>query len=218
MLFRLRCTNWYQLTEAKRFMMWCMGTILKITYFSSIVSLLYFTSAFTFFMSWLVQRSHYWGATDVYWVKQAQLWMIALSLTAVFMFTTYCGFSLQTLTQMPRCSQSWASLQQSADLRWWKMLTLAAHLLDTSLSLVSNASVKGLKTNQTVFHWAVFWVPQFKNGKHFDWREESKIHTVCTLCSELLEETLDRKWNASHWQPVHCLLSHWAGDYDFTQP
>lgn len=122
-------------------------------------------------------------------------------------------FSLQTLTQMPRCSQSWASLQQSADLRWWKMLTLAAHLLDTSLSLVSNASVKVLKTNQTVFHWAVFWVPQFKNGKHFDWREESKIHTVCTLCSELLEETLDRKWNASHWHPVHCLLSYWAGDW-----
>lgn len=42
------------------------------------------------------------------------------------------------------------------------MLTLAAHLLDTSLSLVSNASVKGLKTNQTVFHWAVF---EFLNSK-----------------------------------------------------
>lgn len=37
--------------------------------------------------------------------------------------------------QMPRCSQSWASLQQSADLRWWKMLTLAAHLLDTFRSV-----------------------------------------------------------------------------------
>lgn len=91
-------------------------------------------------------------------------------------------FSLQTLTQMPRCSQSWASLQQSADLRWWKMLTLAAHLLDTSLSLVSNASVKGLKTNQTVFHWAVFLSSSIQKWEAF-WleRREQDSHRLYTV-------------------------------------
>lgn len=86
-------------------------------------------------------------------------------------------FSPQTPTQMPKCSQSWASLQQSADLRWWKMLTLAAHLLDTFRS-VWRATPQwrgwrpirlyfiGLLLSSSIQKWEAFWLERREQDSH----------------------------------------------------